>query len=141
MSQPEPSQPTPQAGPAAQHPLPQYGQLPPAPPVQHQQPPPGAYGPQPMYGGPVPIVVAAPKSPGVAVLLSLIWFGFGHLYADQTRAGIGLIVFDIFLGILAITVVGLVVAIPLWLVSLPFVLHSAYQAVNRFNQRNGLVMR
>ena len=87
------------------------------------------------------MVVTAPKSAGIAILLSLLWFGAGHLYANQTGLGIALILYDVFLGILSATIVGLVVSIPLWLISLPIVLFLANNAANDYNRRNGLVVR
>lgn len=83
----------------------------------------------------------APKSVGVAVLLSLVWFGAGHLYANRTAAGIALLVYDLFLFILSISIAGLVVALPLWAISLPIVMITAASATNAYNRRNGLVVR
>jgi TM2 domain-containing membrane protein YozV len=92
------------------------------------------------YGAPmVPMVTA--KSAGIAVLLSFLWLGAGHLYANRTTAGILLIVYDTFLVLLSITLVGAIVAVPLWLISAPIVMVLAANAANDFNRRNGIVVR
>ncbi len=77
------------------------------------------------------------KSAGVAVLLSLLWFGAGHLYANQPGAGIALAIYDGFLVLLAITLFGLVIAVPLWLLSAPIVATTAAAAANNYNRRTG----
>ena len=48
-----------------------------------------------------------PKSAGVAVLLSFLLLGAGHLYMGRTGAGIALIVLDVFLWLLALTLLSL----------------------------------
>ncbi len=83
----------------------------------------------------------AAKSPGIAVLLSFIWLGAGHLYAGQVGLGVALMVFDAFLVLLAFTLIGLIIAVPLWLISAPIVMVLAYSAAKRFNERNGIVVR
>src|SRR3954451_8775807 len=54
-----------------------------------------------------PVAMVSAKSPGIAVLLSFLWLGAGHLYANQTTAGVLLIVFDAFLWLISFTFVGL----------------------------------
>lgn len=110
-------------------------------PAVHRPPAPAASGGQPPGGAPQPSVRPAPKSVGVAVLLSLVWFGGGHLYANRTAAGVALLVYDLFLFILSISIAGLVVALPLWVISLPIVMITAASAANAYNRRNGLVVR
>ncbi len=81
------------------------------------------------------------KSPVIAVLLSLVWFGAGHLYANQPAIGIGLFIYGAFLGLLAITLLGLIIAVPLWLISAPIVAATAASAANGFNRRTGVGVR
>lgn len=81
-------------------------------------------------------LAVTPKTAGVAVLLSLLWLGAGHLYADRIATGIVLIVADALLGCLALTGVGLVVAVPVWLVLAPIVATLSAHAVTVYNQRN-----
>lgn len=117
-----------------------YGRF--IPPAQYGPPhgqPPTGYAP---YGPPVQPVAGVPaKSAGIAVLLSFIWLGAGHLYANEVGLGIGLIVYDAFLVILALTLIGAIVAVPLWFISAPIVMYLAAQAADNFNQRNGLTVR
>lgn len=89
----------------------------------------------------MPIIMATPKSPGIAVLLSFLFLGAGHLYANRIGPGVALIVYEVFLGILSATVVGLVVSVPLWLISVPIVMILAANAAGDYNRRNGLVVR
>jgi len=95
--------------------------------------------PQP-YTTPSRGVVTA-KSSGIAVLLSLLWLGAGNIYAGQTVLGIVLMLVDIPLGFLAFTMVGLIVAFPIWLILFVISLVVAIQGVNSFNERNGIVLR
>jgi TM2 domain-containing membrane protein YozV len=107
-------------------------------------PPPGQFAsgaggpaqPQP-YGRPAITVVAA-KSAAIAAVLSFFWLGLGHLYANRIGVGIALMIYDAFLVILGITFVGLVLAIPLWLISTPLVMYLSARAAADFNRRNGL---
>ncbi len=81
------------------------------------------------------------KSPMVAVLLSLLWFGAGHLYANRRGTGIGLFIYGGFLGLLAITFFGLIIAVPLWLISAPIVAATAAAAASNYNRRTGAGIR
>lgn len=92
-------------------------------------------------GQPIQIVSIPAKSPGIAVLLSFIWLGAGHLYANKVGTGSLLVIFDFFLLLLALTGVGLLVAVPIWLVAAPCVMLLSAGAVNSFNRRNGLAVR
>jgi TM2 domain-containing membrane protein YozV len=74
-------------------------------------------------------------------VLSFFWLGLGHLYANRIGVGIALMIYDAFLAILAITLVGLIVAFPLWLISTPVVMYLSAQAASQFNERNGLIVR
>ncbi len=96
---------------------------------------------QVMVQQPFPPVVVAAKSPGVAVLLSFIWLGAGHLYANKTGLGVALMVYDACLVVLALSLIGLILALPLWLISAPFVMWHAASSANAFNRRNGVVVK
>lgn len=98
---------------------------------------PGAYPPP--Y--PQPAVVVSAKSAGIAVLLSFLWLGAGHLYAGNIGTGVALLAYHGFLVLLAITLVGSLLAIPLWLLSAPVVMFLAARAAQGFNARNGVVVR
>lgn len=97
-----------------------------------------APAPPPGYGGTVRLVTA--KSPGIAVLLSFLWLGAGHLYVGQIGAGIALIVLDFFLALLSFTVFGLLISIPVWLIAFVIVAILAARAAKDFNYRNGIVV-
>lgn len=59
------------------------------------------------------LVVALPRSPIVAVALTLLWLGGGHLYAR--RPGAALVLALVHLALLALLVAGwTLVALPLW---------------------------
>jgi TM2 domain-containing membrane protein YozV len=47
---------------------------------------------------PAPMPVRAPKSAGVAVLLTLLWIGAGHLYLDRVGTGLVLMAAHFFVG-------------------------------------------
>src|SRR5690348_9220450 len=88
-----------------------------------------------------PIAVVSAKSPGIAVLLSFLWLGAGHLYVGVIGLGIGLMVFDFLLFLLSLTGVGLFISIPVWLISFVIIAIRVSKAANDFNQRNGIIMR
>jgi hypothetical protein len=50
-------------------------------------------------------------------VLSLLWLGLGHLYAGKPVVGVLLMIYDLVLALIAVTGVGLIVAVPVWLVS------------------------
>ncbi len=83
------------------------------------------------------IQVVPAKSPGVAVLLTFLWLGAGHLYAGSTGAGIALMLLEFVLLPLAFLGVGIV----LWVLIAPFAMFFAAQAAKAFNQRNGIIIR
>ena len=61
-------------------------------------------------------VQARPKSPGLAVLFSALSLGGGHLYTGRTGLGIGMIVVDVFLLLVAsIPFVGVVLGPMIWI--------------------------
>jgi TM2 domain-containing membrane protein YozV len=110
-----------------------------APPYQ-QQTPMQVYLPPPPYGPPVPVPVISAKSPGIAVLLS-IWLGGGQLYVGQVAAGVCLLIWHFFLLFVTFTVIGLIVAVPLWLISFAIVASLAASEANNYNRRNGINVR
>ena len=112
--------------------------------------PPGHYcsachAPQPQFMpapyATAPLVTIPAKSAGVAVLLTFLWLGAGHLYANRTTTGVLLIIYDFFLVLLSITLIGAIVAVPLWLITAPIVMIFAANAANDYNRRNGIVVR
>jgi TM2 domain-containing membrane protein YozV len=82
-------------------------------------------------------VSAPPKSVGVAVLLSFIWLGAGHIYAGKTGLGIALAVLDGILVLLALTGIGMIVAFPVWIIAAPVTMALSASAVNSANRRGG----
>jgi TM2 domain-containing membrane protein YozV len=145
VNQPAPHAPVPHAPqpyppvPYAPQPYPpqgQYGSQNQPGPQQQVGPSPSGYGATP-YGQ---VVGVTAKSGGVAVLLSFLWLGAGHLYANEMGWGIGLLLYNAFLVFLSITLIGAIVAVPLWLMTAPFVMYFSAQAVHAFNRRNGLVV-
>jgi TM2 domain-containing membrane protein YozV len=88
-----------------------------------------------------PLVTIPAKSAGVAVLLTFLWLGAGHLYANRTTTGVLLIIYDFFLVLLSITLIGAIVAVPLWLITAPIVMIFAANAANDYNRRTGIVVR
>ena len=83
----------------------------------------------------------SPKSAGIAVLLTVLWLGAGHLYANRVAAGVILIICDFILWAMALSFVLAIVAIPVYLVLVVVSAILAAQAANDFNYRNGLVLR
>ncbi len=47
---------------------------------------------------PAPYPARAPKSAGIAILLTLLWIGAGHLYLDRVGTGLVLMGAHFFLG-------------------------------------------
>jgi TM2 domain-containing membrane protein YozV len=114
-------------------------QPPPMPPRANQQP----YYPPPGYPVPYPYpqhhIVVAAKSPGLAVFFS-IWLGAGHLYVGKTGPGVGLLVLHFFLLLMLFTLIGAVIAIPIWCVAFAFTAVSASNEAKGFNHRNGITV-
>ena len=75
------------------------------------------------------------KSPRMAVVLSLICPGLGHLYCGQYLKGIGLIVLTLICAVLSLAVVGLILlsALSAWAI------YDAYQAAVRINREAAVV--
>ncbi|MGY2002805.1 hypothetical protein [Blastococcus sp. SYSU DS1024] len=83
---------------------------------------------------PQPAAVVTAKTPGIAVLLSLLWMGAGHLYAGRIGPGIGFMTTGFFLWILwFIPLIGWVVAPLLWL---PLFIVAACTAANAAREHN-----
>jgi len=81
------------------------------------------------------------KSPGVAVLLSFIWLGAGHLYVGTIGLGIGLMVFDFLLVLISLIPFSWFLTVPVWLIAFIFVAIHVSNAAKAFNARNGIVVR
>lgn len=135
-----------QAGPVAP-----WQPAPPPPPPPYGNPPTSGYygagpagpaGPYP-YPGPYPGQVppgylpAAPKSVGVAVLLSFLWLGAGHLYAGKIATGIVLLVVDLILIMMSFFVITLILTIPAWLILVPIAMITSAGAVKEHNMALG----
>jgi len=80
------------------------------------------------------------KSPGVAVLLSFIWLGAGHLYVGNIGLGIGLMVFDFFLILVSLIPFAMILTVPVWLIAFVFIAINVSNAAKAFNARNGIVV-
>src|SRR5215210_3260549 len=61
------------------------------------------------------------KSVALAVILSLLWLGLGHLYVGKVAPGIIFGIVDLILAIFALTGVGLIIAVPAWVILVPLV--------------------
>lgn len=126
------------------------------PPYEHQQfqsppysqPAYGAVPPQasPQWGFvPPPVFVAppSPKSSGIAILLSFLWPGAGHLYVGADYPGGSndkAIIFMVLSGVcflLSLTLVGLVVSFPLWLGCAIYTMLDANKATQAWNLSRG----
>ena len=102
----------------------------------------------PYAGGPVlpphpqqMVHVVNAKSPGVAVLLSFIWLGAGHLYVGNIGLGIGLMVFDFFLVMVSLIPFSWILTVPVWMLAFVFIAIHVSNAAKAFNARNGIVVR
>ncbi|MGY1711380.1 hypothetical protein ACI8AC_17925 [Geodermatophilus sp. SYSU D00758] len=105
------------------------------PPVPAQGPAGGlapyGYLPQP---APPPTTVVPVKTPGIAVLLSVLWMGAGHLYAGKTGAGVAFMITGLFLWLLwLVPLIGWVLAPLLWL---PIFIVAAYTAAAAAREHN-----
>ncbi len=75
------------------------------------------------------------RSAGIAVLLSVVWIGAGHLYAGRTDLAAALLAYHMVLLLVSVTGVGLILTVPMWLVSAPLVAVLAARAVVLDNRR------
>jgi TM2 domain-containing membrane protein YozV len=110
-----------------------------APSAPHAQYP--VQSPAPYHAQPQMITVVTAKSSGIAVLLTFLWLGAGHLYAGRITTGIVLIVTDFILWALSFTVILAIITVPLFVILLIISAVLAAQAAKDFNYRNGLVLR
>lgn len=92
------------------------------------------FAPQPM------VHVVSAKSPGVAVLLSFIWLGAGHLYVGRIGLGIGIMVFDFFLILLSLIPFSWILTVPVWLIAFVFIAINVSNEAKACNARNGIVV-
>ena len=102
---------------------------------------PGPFGNQ--YGNPGPLApraVVAAKTPGIAVLLSFLWLGAGHLYAGRTGAGVAFMVTNFFLVLFffLIPLIGWVIAPLIWVPLFVVAAVTASGAVKAHNARWGI---
>jgi len=76
------------------------------------------------------------KSPGLAVLLSILWLGTGHFYAGRSDAlPIIFAVVNLFLWILTLTcLIGIIPWIPMVI----FAAIDSHKSAKDFNRRHGL---
>jgi TM2 domain-containing membrane protein YozV len=120
-------------------PLPPYGQAP------YGQAPygqaPHGYGP-PQPGGPgygypgagyPPYGLVQRKSAGVAMLLSWLWLGAGHLYLGRIGPGLALAGLCFVCVILDLTILGAVLGVPVWLAGFVYCLVSCSAEAGRQN--------
>ncbi len=75
------------------------------------------------------------RSVGVAVLLSVVWLGAGHLYAGRPDVGAALMAYNAVLVLMSVTVIALILTVPMWLLSAPLVAVLAARAVIEDNRR------
>ncbi len=95
-------------------------------------PPPPPYAPQPAYQ---PVYVS-PKSPALAVVLTIAWLGAGHFYAGRTdtmpivmacvNAVLWFLTFSCLIGILG------------WIPAVIWMSIDAHKAAKEFNRAHGL---
>jgi TM2 domain-containing membrane protein YozV len=78
------------------------------------------------------------KSPGLAVLFTFLWLGAGHLYVGQVGAGVGFAVVNGILVLLSLSLIGLIVAFPIWLIIAPIAMVLSATAAGSHNRRLGL---
>ncbi|MCK9897976.1 hypothetical protein [Frankia sp. AgB32] len=100
---------------------------------------PHPYGPPAPYG-PMPVIVqpaVPPKSVGVALLLTFLWLGAGHLYAGRTTAGVLLLIADLFLWMLSFFIITLILTVPVWLILWVIAMVTSASAVTEHNARLG----
>lgn len=86
------------------------------------------------------VIVGPTRSAGVAVLLSILWLGAGHLYANRITAGVLLMIYDLFLVFLMIVPFGWIVAIPVWMISVVIVAVLAASAAGRPDRYDQVVV-
>lgn len=88
-----------------------------------------------------PVSSTAPvaKSAGLAIFLSFLWPGAGHLYAGQeTEKGIIFTCISALSFLVSLTIVGLVITIPLWLGTAIYTMLDSNKIVRQRNVELGL---
>lgn len=83
----------------------------------------------------VPVVAIAPKSAGLAVFLTFLWLGAGHLYVNRITSGIILLVVDLVLWFLMWTLIGALFAFPVWLILFVIAAIRVSGHVTEYNRR------
>jgi TM2 domain-containing membrane protein YozV len=103
------------------------------------------YGSSEHYGAPAyppagqPLAVVPVKTPAIAVLLSFIWLGAGHLYAGRTTEGLVLLGVNLFLILLLmVPLIGWVLSPLAWVGLFIYAAISSSNAVKRHNARFGM---
>lgn len=86
----------------------------------------------------VPQVVVTAKTPGIAVLLSFLWLGAGHLYAGRTTTGIMFMVANFMLVLVSFIPFAFLVTVPIWIVLFIAAALTAHGAAVAYNQRWGI---
>lgn len=74
------------------------------------------------------------KSAAVAVLLSFLWLGAGHLYLGRIPAGILLAIYGAILALMMFSLIGFIIAFPIWAVSVVIVMVMAAAATGSVNR-------
>ena len=108
-------------------------------PPPHPHPSAHAYPYQHPYGAGPPVAVVSQKSAGIAVLLTFFWLGAGNLYANQIGAGVTLLIVNFPLVMLAATLIGAIIAVPLWFVLFIVAATTATTGVGQHNAKYGLI--
>lgn len=81
-----------------------------------------------MAGGAVP--QRSRKSPGLALVLSLVWSGVGQIYNGQVGKGVGLMVAYVFSALLILVLIGLITTPVLWIYGMV----DAYRTAENINR-------
>jgi TM2 domain-containing membrane protein YozV len=79
------------------------------------------------------------KSTAAAVVLSFLWLGAGHLYLGRIPAGLVLAVYTAVLALMALSLIGFIIAFPIWLVSVAIVMSLAAAATASVNREAALM--
>ena len=86
-----------------------------------------------------PAAVVPVKTPGIAVLLTFLWLGAGHLYAGRTTTGLALLGLNLFLFLLLmVPLIGWVLAPLGWIAAFIYAAISSSSAVKQHNARYGV---
>ena len=104
---------------------------------------PAAYGQPAPMGSNVPMgrpmATVSVKTPGIAILLSFIWLGAGHLYAGRTTQGLVLLGVNFFLLLfLMVPLIGWVLSPLAWIGLFVYAAISSSNAVKQHNAHWGM---